>query len=52
MVPLCNLQAISLHDEWVREKAQRIQLTERLVKQEAQLQDQIMLNNANANRIR
>lgn len=44
-------QAIALHEEWVSEKAQRIQLTERLLKQEAQLQDQVMLNNANANRI-
>ena len=47
-----RLQATSLHEEWVSEKAQRIQLTERLVKQSARLSDQIMLNEANANRIR
>jgi len=46
------LQATSLHEEWVSEKSQRIQLTERLVKQSARLSDQIMLNEANANRIR
>ncbi|KAL0054846.1 hypothetical protein WJX82_003177 [Trebouxia sp. C0006] len=44
-------QATSLHEEWVSEKSQRIQLTERLVKQSARLSDQIMLNEANANRI-
>ncbi|DBA74307.1 TPA: hypothetical protein ACH3X1_011082 [Trebouxia sp. C0004] len=44
-------QATSLHEEWVSEKSQRIQLTERLVKQSARLSDQVMLNEANANRI-
>ena len=46
------MQATSLHEEWMSEKAQRIQLTERLVHKEACLADQTMLNQANQNRIR
>ena len=48
----CLLQAMALHQEWSSEKAQRIELTERLVKKETQLADQVMLNDANQNTIR
>lgn len=45
-------QATALHEEWSSEKAQRIQLTERIVKKDAHLTDQILLNEANQNTIR
>lgn len=48
----CLLQALALHQEWSSEKAQRIQLTDRLVKKEVKLADQVMLNDANQNTIR
>lgn len=48
----CLLQATALHEEWNSEKAQRIQLNQRLVKQATQLADQVMLNDANQNTIR
>ena len=46
------VQAVAMHEEWVTEKAQRIQLTERLIKQEVNLCDQMRFNEANQNTIR
>lgn len=52
LLPVVWLQATALHEAWSSEKAQRIQLTDRLVRKEAELTDQLMLNDANQNTIR
>lgn len=46
------MQAESLHGEWKSEKAQRISLTERIIKQGAELTDQQLQHQAAVVRIR